>query len=243
MHDTLDFMAHDPIHRRYHHNELTFSLWYAFTENFVLPLSHDEVVYGKKSLISKMPGDRWQQFANLRLLFGWMWAHPGKKLLFMGGEFGQWREWNHDRALDWHLAADHDHAGMQRWVADLNRTYRGEAALHRRDFDGSGFEWIDGNDSENSVVTFLRWPDEGGRPILVACNFTPMVREGYRIGLPLAGGWREVLNSDAPEYGGSGVGNLGRVESEETPWHGRMNSARVTLPPLGVVMFTPEESA
>jgi 1,4-alpha-glucan branching enzyme len=242
MHDTLDFMAHDPIHRRYHHNGLTFSLWYAFSENFVLPLSHDEVVYGKKSLISKMPGDRWQQFANLRLLFGWMWSHPGKKLLFMGGEFGQWREWNHDRALDWHLAADHDHSGVQRWIADLNRTYRSEAALHRRDFDGSGFEWIDGNDSENSVIAFLRWPDEGGRPILVACNFTPVVREGYRIGVPLAGGWREVLNSDAPEYGGSGVGNQGRVQSEETPWHGRMNSARVTLPPLGVVMFTPEES-
>ena len=242
MHDTLDFMAHDPIHRRYHHNGLTFSLWYAFSENFVLPLSHDEVVYGKKSLISKMPGDRWQQFANLRLLFGWMWSHPGKKLLFMGGEFGQWREWNHDRALDWHLAADHDHAGVQRWIADLNRTYRSEAALHRRDFDGAGFEWIDGNDSENSVIAFLRWPDEGGRPILVACNFTPVVREGYRIGVPLAGGWREVLNSDAPEYGGSGVGNQGRVQSEETPWHGRMNSARVTLPPLGVVMFTPEES-
>ncbi|MEO5694192.1 MAG: 1,4-alpha-glucan branching protein GlgB [Usitatibacter sp.] len=241
MHDTLDYLAHDPIHRRYHHSDLTFSLWYAFSENFVLPLSHDEVVYGKKSLSSKMPGDRWQQLANLRLLFGWMWSHPGKKLLFMGGEFGQWREWNHDRALDWGLTQEPDHAGMQHWIGDLNRTYRGERALHSRDFSEDGFEWIDGNDSENSVITYLRWPD-AGRPVLVACNFTPIPREGYRVGVPMAGGWREILNSDADRYGGSGVGNLGRVVSEEFTWHGRTNSVVLTLPPLGVVMFTPEES-
>ena len=239
MHDTLDYIAHDPIHRRYHHNELTFSIWYAFSENFVLPLSHDEVVYGKKSLLSKMPGDRWQKFANLRLLLGWMWSHPGKKLLFMGGEFGQWSEWNHDRQLDWALAANPDHSGLQRWVADLNRVYRAEPALHQRDFAGDGFEWIDGNDYENSVLTFLRWPDEG-RPILVACNFTPVVREGYLAGVPLAGDWREIVNSDAPLYGGSGVGNLGRVRAAERPWHGRSHSLSLTLPPLGVVMFTPE---
>jgi 1,4-alpha-glucan branching enzyme len=247
MHDTLDYARHDPIHRRYHHNELTFSLWYAFTENFVLPLSHDEVVYGKKSLISKMPGDRWQQFANLRLLLGWMWSHPGKKLLFMGGELGQWREWNHDTALDWHLTDQPDHRGLQRWVADLNALYRREPALHERDFSPEGFEWIDANDSDNSVLTFCRagHPREGGAPgsqVLIACNFTPVPRHGYRVGLPRPGAWREVINSDAPIYGGSGVGNMGRVESEPAPWHGRAQSALLTLPPLGVVMFTPEEA-
>jgi 1,4-alpha-glucan branching enzyme len=253
MHDTLDFVAHEPIHRRYHHNELTFSLWYAFTENFVLPLSHDEVVYGKKSLIGKMPGDRWQQFANLRLLLGWMWSHPGKKLLFMGGEFGQWREWNHDTSLDWHLTDHDDHRGLQRWVADLNAVYRREPALHVRDFSPEGFEWIDANDSDNSVLTFLRScrPREGGGPIsggspssvvLVACNFTPVPREGYRVGVPIAGAWREVLNSDASIYGGSGVGNMGRVVSEPLAWHGREQSVALTLPPLATVMFTPEEA-
>ena len=207
----------------------------------MLPLSHDEVVYGKRALIDKMPGDRWQKFANLRLLFGWMWSHPGKKLLFMGGEFGQWREWNHDRQLDWHLTQEPDHAGVQQWMVDLNRTYREQPALHQRDFDGSGFEWIDGNDYEDSVLTFLRWPREG-RPVLVACNFTPVVREGYRVGVPLAGGWREILNSDAPAYGGSGVGNLGRVEAGEKPWHGRSHSVSLRLPPLGLVMLSPEPS-
>jgi len=241
MHDTLDYMAHDPIHRRYHHNELTFSIWYAFSENFVLPLSHDEVVYGKRSLISKMPGDRWRQFANLRLLLGWMWSHPGKKLLFMGGEFGQWREWNHDRQLDWALANEPEHSGVQHWCADLNRAYREHPALHRRDFFHDGFEWIDGNDNDNSVLTFLRWADEGP-PVLVACNFTPVVREGYRVGVPLAGAWHELLNSDSPHYGGSGVGNMGRVEAEESPWHGRSHSVRLRLPPLAVVMFTPEHA-
>jgi 1,4-alpha-glucan branching enzyme len=241
MHDTLDYMKHDPIHRRYHHNELTFSIWYAFSENFVLPLSHDEVVYGKKALVAKMPGDRWQQFANLRLLFGWMWSHPGKKLLFMGGEFGQWREWHHDRQLDWHLTQEHDHAGLQRWIADLNAAYRAEPALHRRDFANNGFEWIDGNDSDNSVLTFLRWPGDGP-PVLVVCNFTPVVRENYRVGVPLAGAWREALNSDAHNYGGSGVGNLGRVVAEETPWHGRGQSLSLTLAPLAMMLFVPEHA-
>jgi 1,4-alpha-glucan branching enzyme len=242
MHDTLDFFAHDPIHRRYHHNALTFSLWYAFSENFCLPLSHDEVVYGKRSLIDKMPGDRWQKFANLRLLLGWMWTHPGKKLLFMGGEFGQWREWNHDRQLDWWLTGENDHAGVQRWVRDLNHAYKRERALHRQDFSAAGFEWIDANDSDNSVLTFLRRPDDGP-PLLVACNFTPVPREGYTVGVPVAGAWREILNSDAPVYGGSGIGNLGRVESRPTAWHGREHSVRLTLPPLSVVVFAPEPSA
>jgi 1,4-alpha-glucan branching enzyme len=238
MHDTLEYFARDPVHRRYHHNELTFSIWYAFAENFVLPLSHDEVVYGKKSLVSKMPGERWRQFANLRLLLGWMWAHPGKKLLFMGGEFGQWREWNHDRGLDWDLCKEADHGGLQRWVSDLNSAYRHEPALHRRDFSQGGFEWIDGSDSDSSVLTFLRWPDQGP-PVLVACNFTPTVREGYRIGVPLAGAWREILNSDAALYGGSGVGNLGRVTAQPSPRHGHPHSVRITLPPLAMVLFTP----
>ena len=241
MHDTLDFMRHDPVHRRYHHNELTFSLWYAFSENFVLPLSHDEVVYGKKSLVSKMPGDRWQQFANLRLLLGWMWTHPGKKLLFMGGEFGQWREWHHDGQLDWHLTSEHDHGGVQRWLRDLNAAYREHRALHALDFSHEGFEWIDGNDSDQSVLTFVRRGDEGP-PAVVACNFTPVVRQNYRVGVPMAGSWLEVLNSDSTEYGGSGVGNLGRVHAEESPWHGRSHSVSLTLPPLGIVVFVPEHA-
>ncbi len=239
MHDTLDYMAHDPVYRRYHHNELTFSLWYAFSENFVLPLSHDEVVYGKKSLLSKMPGDRWQQLANLRLLFGWMWMHPGKKLLFMGAEFGQWNEWNHDRQLDWVLTSFDDHAGLQRLIGDLNRLHRGNPALHERDFAPQGFEWIDANDNDNSVAAFLRRPAKGA-PVLVVCNFTPVVRYGYRVGVPLAGAWREIVNSDAQDYGGSGVGNMGRVHTAALPWHGRDCSVALTLPPLAMVAFSPE---
>ena len=239
MHDTLDYMAHDPVYRRYHHNELTFSLWYAFSENFVLPLSHDEVVYGKKSLLSKMPGDRWQQLANLRLLFGWMWTHPGKKLLFMGAEFGQWDEWNHDRQLDWALTGFDDHAGLQRLIGDLNRLHRGNPALHERDFARQGFEWIDANDNDNSVAAFLRRPAKGA-PVLVVCNFTPVVRYGYRVGVPLAGAWREIVNSDAQDYGGSGVGNMGQVQTEPLPWHGRDCSVALTLPPLAMVAFSPE---
>jgi 1,4-alpha-glucan branching enzyme len=239
MHDTLDYFEHDPIYRRYHHDELTFSLWYAFSENFVLPLSHDEVVYGKRSLLDKMPGDRWQKFANLRLLFGFMWTHPGKKLLFMGGEFGQWREWAHEGQLDWDLTQDGDHSGLQRWVTDLNRAYREHPALHKLDFSGEGFRWVDGHDSDGSVLTYLRLaPDE--KPLLVACNFTPVVRQGYRIGVPIAGGWREVLNGDAPFYGGGGVGNMGRVQSQPQAWHGFEQSLSVTLPPLAMVLFAPE---
>ncbi|HEX3062204.1 MAG TPA: 1,4-alpha-glucan branching protein GlgB [Usitatibacter sp.] len=239
MHDTLDYFRHDPIHRRYHHEELTFSLWYAFSENFVLPLSHDEVVYGKRSLIDKMPGDRWQKFANLRLLLGFMWTHPGKKLLFMGGEFGQWREWAHEGQLDWDLTQQGDHSGLQRWVADLNRAYRGHPALHKLDFSGEGFRWVDNHDSDDSVLTYLRMAP-GAPPLLAACNFTPVVRQGYRVGVPCAGGWREVLNGDAPFYGGSGVGNLGRVEAEAAPWHGFEQSLSITLPPLAMVLFAPE---
>ncbi|HXZ49960.1 MAG TPA: 1,4-alpha-glucan branching protein GlgB [Usitatibacter sp.] len=242
MHDTLEYFAHDPVHRRYHHSELTFSLWYAFSENFVLPLSHDEVVYGKRSLVDKMPGDRWQKFANLRLLLGYMWTHPGKKLLFMGGEFGQWREWNHDRALDWELTHEPDHAGAQRWVRDLNGTYRATPALHEVDFSPAGFQWIDMHDSDDSVVTYLRLASDG-TPVLVACNFTPVVRERYRVGVPLGGRWREALNSDAPFYGGSGVGNLGGVEARPVPWHGRSHSVVLTLPPLAFLLLVPGEAA
>jgi len=239
MHDTLDYFEQDPIYRRYHHDRLTFSIWYAFAENFLLPLSHDEVVYGKRSLCAKMPGDWWQQFANLRLLYGYMWAHPGKKLLFMGGEFAQRREWNHDVSLDWDLCAYPEHAGVQRWVADLNRVHRSEAALHELDFSGSGFEWVDGRDVEASVVSFLRKARDGAE-VLVVCNFTPVTREHYTVGVPRGGYWRELLNSDAAIYGGSGAGNLGGAQANPLPAHGRYHSLLLTLPPLAVVMFRPE---
>jgi 1,4-alpha-glucan branching enzyme len=239
MHDTLDYFAHDPIHRRYHHSALTFSLWYAFSENFILPLSHDEVVYGKRSLIDKMPGDRWQKFANLRLLYGYMWTHPGKKLLFMGGDIGQWREWHHERGLDWELTHETDHAGVQHWLRDLNRAYRDTPALHEVDFSPDGFQWVDMNDSDDSVITYLRL-SRSGSPVLVVCNFTPVVRQGYHVGVPLPGRWREVLNSDAPFYGGSGVGNLGGVEARPQACHGRPHSLALTLPPLGFSLFAPE---
>ena len=240
MHDTLKYFARDPIYRGFHHSQLTFSLWYAFNENFVLPLSHDEVVYGKGSLIGKMPGDDWQRFANLRCLLGYMWAHPGKKLLFMGGEFGQWREWNHDQSLDWHLAAYPMHAGLQAWVRDLNRTLARTPALHAEDFDASGFSWIDCCDATNSVIAFLRHPgDEGGTPALVVCNLTPVPRHAYRLGVPRAGRWREVLNSDAACYGGSGVGNLGGVHTEPLAAHGHGQSLSLALPPLGVLYLEP----
>jgi 1,4-alpha-glucan branching enzyme len=240
MHDTLDYFSHDPIHRRYHHSALTFSLWYAFSENFILPLSHDEVVYGKRALLDKMPGDRWQKFANLRLLYGYMWTHPGKKLLFMGGDIGQWREWHHERGLDWDLTHGADHAGVQHWLRDLNRAYRDIPALHEVDFSTDGFQWIDMHDSDDSVITYLRVAKDG-RPVLIVCNFTPVVRDGYRIGVPFGGRWREALNSDAPFYGGSGAGNLGGVDAREEPWHGRPHSIRATLPPLGFMLFTPQE--
>jgi 1,4-alpha-glucan branching enzyme len=236
MHDTLLYMNHDPIHRSHHHGELTFRMLYAFSENFVLPLSHDEVVYGKGSLLGKMPGDEWQKFANLRTLFGVMWAQPGKKLLFMGGELGQWSEWSHEGSVEWHLLQWGPHQGVQRWVRDLNTTYRREPALHELDCDPAGFAWIDCNDNEQSTLTWLRRASSGDT-IAVACNFTPVPRPGFRIGVPYGGYWQEILNSDAPLYGGSGQGNLGGVETSPVAWHGQLQSVTVTLPPLAVVMF------
>jgi len=237
MHDTLEYMRHDPIHRKYHHNQLTFRMLYAFSENFVLPLSHDEVVHGKGSLWAKMPGDAWQRAANLRLLLGYMYAQPGKKLLFMGGEFGQQREWNHEESLDWHLLADPRHAGLQRWVQDLNTLYRRTPALYERDFDPAGFEWVDANDSEQSTLCFLRRGRHAEDLILVVCNFTPVPRYGFRVGVPLAGWWQEVLNSDAAVYGGSNLGNLGGVAASPQPFHGRPYSLELTLPPLAILFL------
>ncbi len=241
MHDTLEYMSQDPIHRRYHHNRLTFRMIYAFHENFVLPLSHDEVVYGKRSLIGKMPGDDWQKFANLRALFGYMYAQPGKKLLFMGGEFGQWREWVHDGSLDWDLTGYPLHAGLQRWVQDLNRLYRSEPALHEMDCDPAGFEWIDCDDADSSTVTLIRKGKSSSTIILVVCNFTPVPRYSYRLGSPRSGFWQEILNSDAGEYGGSNMGNLGGVETVPVPLHGRPYSLTITLPPLSVSFFKNQE--
>jgi 1,4-alpha-glucan branching enzyme len=239
MHDSLKYMSEDPIHRKYHHDRLTFSIWYAFAENFVLPLSHDEVVYGKGSLIGKMPGDTWRKFANLRALFGYMWGHPGKKLLFMGGEFGQRREWAHDGQLEWEVLQYPEHSGLRNWVGDLNRVYRTEPALHEVDFEQAGFEWIDCHDAESSVIAFLR-KSRKGETVVVACNFTPLPRENYVLGVPGGGFWRELLNSDAPLYGGSGTGNYGGVEAAPVPAHGRMHSITITLPPLGVMFLKRE---
>ncbi len=242
MHDTLDYMSKDPIHRKYHHYRLTFRMLYAFTENFVLPLSHDEVVHMKGSLISKMPGDDWQKAANLRALFAYMWTQPGKKLLFMGGEFGQRREWNHEASLDWDAAGHEFHASIQRLVGDLNRLYAAEPALHELDADPAGFEWVDADESDDSVVTYLRRGRETP-DVLVACNFTPIVRYNYRVGVPASGFWREVMNTDAQEYGGSGQGNMGGVNSAPIPMHGRPHSLNLTLPPLAVVILRHEDPA
>ncbi len=241
MHDTLLYMSQDPIHRKYHHNLLTFRSLYAFWENFVLSLSHDEVVHGKGSLLGKMPGDDWQKLANLRLLLGLMYAQPGKKLLFMGGEFGQWREWSHETSLDWHLTREAPHAGVQRWVRDLNRVYRAEPALHDLDFSPAGFEWIDCNDSEQSVLSFLRRGKSAADAVLAVCNFTPVPRWGYRLGVPRGGFWAEILNGDALVYGGSGLGNLGGVDADEVPVHGRPYSLRLNLPPLAIVLLRMEQ--
>jgi 1,4-alpha-glucan branching enzyme len=240
MHDSLSYMQEDPVYRKYHQDRLTFSLWYAFNENFVLPLSHDEVVHGKGSLIGKMPGDSWQQFANLRALYGYMWGHPGKKLLFMGCEFGQRREWTHDDALEWWVTEQAAHGGVQRWMGDLNRVYRAEPALHQVDFAAEGFEWIDCSDAQSSVIAFLRKPRGGGAPVLVACNFTPLPRQNYVLGVPSGGTWRELLNSDAREYGGAGWGNLGGVAAAPVPAHGRPYSIGVTLPPLATLYMKGE---
>ncbi|HZJ03621.1 MAG TPA: 1,4-alpha-glucan branching protein GlgB [Thermoleophilia bacterium] len=236
MHDTLEYMSHEPVHRKFHHDRLTFRALYAFTENFVLPLSHDEVVHGKGSLLNKMPGDPWQKFANLRLLLSYMYGQPGKKLLFQGAEIGQWREWAHEASVDWHLLGNERHAGIQRLLADLNRLYREEPALHDLDLDEAGFEWIAANDSEQSVISFLRKAKDG-EVVLVALNFTPLPRHNYRLGAPSAGLWEEVLNSDAADYGGSGQGNLGGVQAAPFPFHGRPASLTLTLPPLGAVFL------
>ncbi|HVB76712.1 MAG TPA: 1,4-alpha-glucan branching protein GlgB [Candidatus Nitrosotalea sp.] len=235
MHDTLDYLGRDPVHRKYHHQELTFRSIYAFSENFVLPLSHDEVVHGKGSLINKMPGDAWQKFANLRLLFALMYTSPGKKLVFMGAELAQWREWAHEAELDWALAEQPLHAGIGRWLADLNRLYRSEPALGRSDFDPAGFSWADADDSLQSVLTFAR--RGGGRQVLVALNFTPLPRYGYRIGVSHGGRWSELLNSDSEHYGGSGLGNLGFAQAVSQSWHGQEFSIEVNLPPLAAVVF------
>ncbi|MDY0059965.1 MAG: 1,4-alpha-glucan branching protein GlgB [Myxococcota bacterium] len=239
MHDSLEYMGFDPVYRKYHHNKLTFSLVYAFHENFILPLSHDEVVHLKGSLIRKMPGDEWQKFANLRLLYGTMWGHPGKKMLFMGSEFAQWDEWNHDKSLDWHLTNFDRHKGVQRLVGDLNRLYRSDPALYAHDFDWEGFCWLELNDSAQSTLSWIRFGEQAADHLLFACNYTPVPREGYRIGVPEVGFYRELLNSDALEYGGSGMGNQGGMQSEPVPWQGQPASMTITLPPLGVVVFGP----
>jgi 1,4-alpha-glucan branching enzyme len=240
MHDTLSYFSNDPIHRKYHHNQLTFRMLYGFTENFVLPLSHDEVVHGKGSLVGKMPGDEWQRFANLRLLFGYMYAQPGKKLLFMGDEFGQVREWAHDTSLEWHVLQYRVHLGVQRWVEQLNRVYREQPALHELDNDSTGFEWIDCNDSRASIVSLLRKGKSERERIVIVCNFTPVTREGYRLGVPSGGFWRELLNSDANDYAGGGMGNKGGVQAEAKPAHGRPFSLPLTLPPLAALFLKAE---
>jgi len=240
MHDTLGYMAHEPIHRSYHHNQLTFSIMYAFNENFMLSLSHDEVVHGKGSLINKMPGDVWQKFANLRLMFGYMFAHPGKKLHFMGMEFGQWNEWNHESSLDWHLLENLNHAGLQQFMKDLNNIYRKYPALYEVDFDHEGFRWIDANDSQNSILSFARYNAEKDQQVVIVANFTPVPRYNYRIGVPEDGNWSEIINSDATAYGGSGMGNMGTVESHPVPYHDEDHSINIMIPPLAVVMFTKE---
>ncbi len=240
MHDTLDYFSKDPLFRKYNHQQLTFSIWYAFSENFVLSISHDEVTHGKGSLMGKMPGDEWQRYANLRALLGYMYGHPGKKLLFMGSEFGQWREWSHDESLEWHVLQYPFHSGVQRWVKDLNWLYRSAPALHTSDFDYDGFEWIDYHDWEQSIISFLRKGKGTDDLMLVVCNLTPVPRLNYRIGVPRGGFWIEALNSDAKTYGGSGHGNFGGVEASPISSHGRFDSLSLTLPPLGVVFFKSE---
>jgi 1,4-alpha-glucan branching enzyme len=239
MHDTLAYFAHDPVHRRYHHHDLTFGMMYAFTENFVLPLSHDEVVHGKGSLLNKMPGDKWQQFANLRSLYAWMWAHPGKQLVFMGGEVAQEREWSEERSVDWHLLDDDLHRGVQTLLQALNRVEADEPALWAADFTPDGFHWIDANDTDQSVYSFLRFDPKGtGRPVACVANLTPVPRHGYRLGLPTAGKWSVLLNTDAREFGGSGIGNT-ELWTDDVAWHGHPQSVAMTLPPLGIVYVAP----
>jgi len=237
MHDTLAYFALDPIHRRYHHQKITFRMMYAFSENYVLPISHDEVVHGKGSLLNKMAGDHWQKRANMRLLLGYMFGQTGKKFLFMGCEFGQTREWNHDSSLEWHLLQYPEHRGLQQWVADLNKLYTSEAAMHELDNDPQGFEWVDCNDAAQSIVSFLRLSRDRSRAVLATCNFTPVPRVGFRVGVPPSERWEEILNSDAVAYGGAGWGNFGGVATEDSPLHGREASITITLPPLSIAFF------
>ena len=243
MHDTLEYFGQDPLYRKYHQGQLTFSIVYAFNERFLLPLSHDEVVHGKGSLLTRMPGDEWQQFANLRAQFGYLWAHPGKKLLFMGGEFGQRREWAHEGELDWAQSREPAHAGLARLVGDLNRLYRDEPALHRHDFSSQGFEWVGTDDAEASVIAFVRKAGAGAPPLLVVCNLTPLPRHGYRVGVPAAGHWAEVLNTDSRDYGGSGMGNLGGGPATPHAAHGRPYALALTLPPLSTLILRLEPVA
>ena len=245
MHDALQFVTKEPAHRSHDLEDLSFSLEYAFSENFILPLSHDEVVHGKKSIIGRMSGDDWQRFANVRLLYGYMFGHPGKKLLFMGNEFGQPGEWRFEHSLDWHLTSSPLHAGLQQWVRDLNHRYRTDARLYQRDTSANGFEWVDRRDTQSTVVSFLRRGVAEDDPVLIVCNFTPVERRDYRIGVPYAGDWTELLNSDAECYGGRGLGNLGSVHTDAVSIHGRSQSLSLTLPPLSVLVFgrTVHESA
>jgi 1,4-alpha-glucan branching enzyme len=237
MHDVLTYARKDPVHRRWEHNLITFSLLYAFTENFVLPFSHDEVVHGKGALLDGMPGDAWQKYATLRALYGFMYAHPGKKLLFMGSEFGQWREWDYDRSLDWHLLDDPAHASLQRYVRALNRLYASEPALHQVDFDGTGFRWIDCHDNENSVISLVRYARDPKDFVVAIFNFTPVPRAGYRIGVPETGYYAELLNSDSSSFGGSNVGNAGGLSSDSIAAHGFDQSVRLMVPPLGCLLL------
>jgi 1,4-alpha-glucan branching enzyme len=243
MNDTLRYISKEPIHRKYHHNDLTFGLIYAFTENFVQVVSHDEVVHGKGNLASKMPGDMWQQLANLRLYLGLMYTHPGKNLLFMGCDIGQWQEWSEASSLDWHLLQWEPHQKLQRYVADLNRVYRSEPALYQRDFSPEGFEWIELHDSENSILCYLRRAADPSDHIVVVCNFTPVPRFGYRVGVPECCLYRELLNSDAEVYWGSNLGNAGGFAADPIPWQGRPCSLNLTLPPLGVCLFKPQRES
>ena len=241
MHDMLDYTGVDPVYRKWHHNKITFSMMYAYSERFVLPFSHDEVVHGKRSMLDKMPGDVWQKHANLRTLYGYMFAHPGKKLMFMGGEIGQWLEWNHDSQLDWGVLGDARHAGLQRWVRDLNRVYAAEPSLWEADDQPSGFAWIDCNDSDNSMLSLMRRANDPADFTVAIINFTPVVRHHYRVGVPDAGPYREILNSDSELYGGSNAGNHGRVHSEEWASHGYLHSLSLIVPPLGFVLLKPNK--
>jgi 1,4-alpha-glucan branching enzyme len=240
MHDMLDYTKENPIYRKYHHGRITFSLLYAFSENFVLPFSHDEVVHGKGSMIDKMPGAVWQKHATLRGLYGYMFTHPGKKLLFMGDEIGQWREWNHDSELDWEALSDARHAGLHRWIRDLTRAYVSEPSLHEVDFEPQGFAWIDCHDQENSVISFIRRANNQDDVTIAVVNFTPVARRDYRIGVPVPGAYRELLNSDAEVYGGTNAGNGGRLEAGDGPSHGYPHSISLIVPPLGFLLLKPE---